>query len=158
MSFDISRGREHRYIRAPQPPDERMTSTEPRLQHLYLSHLAPAFDFGAFKLILDVSRLRNPAAGISGALIFDGERFCQLLDGPQAAVQALIDRLGTDRRHVGLTVLHSSANPTAKPQQGWSNGYCGANDLDVFAGEDGLRGEAALAAFMAIVAGSDMSD
>lgn len=135
-----------------------MDSTDTRLQHLYLSYLAPAFDLGAFKLILDVSRLRNPPAGISGALIFDGERFCQLLDGPRGAVQALIDRLATDRRHTDLTVLHSSSMPLGKPLQGWSNGYCGANDLDVFMGDDGLQGEAALAAFVAIVAGADMSD
>ncbi|CAN5710340.1 hypothetical protein BH11PSE8_BH11PSE8_03920 [soil metagenome] len=135
-----------------------MSSTETRLRHLYLSFLAPAFDFSAYKTIVDVSRLRNAAAGISGALIFDGERFCELLDGPHAAVRALVERLASDKRHVGLTRLHGASNPGDAPLQGWSNGYCGANDLDVFMGEAGLRGEAALAAFIAILAGSDMSD
>ncbi|CAN5286835.1 hypothetical protein BH11PSE9_BH11PSE9_19230 [soil metagenome] len=137
---------------------ERMVSTEPRSRFLYLSNLAPSFDFGTFKTILDVSRLRNPAVGISGALVFDGERFCQLLDGPGAAVQSLIDRLRADPRHVDITVLHAGSNAGNPILPGWANGYCGANDLDVFTGEAGLRGEAALAAFAAIVAQSDMSD
>lgn len=68
-------------------------------QYFYLSRLALGHDFSCFKAIVTASRQRNPAHGISGALLFDGERFCQLLEGPEKPVRALGTCIDADRRH-----------------------------------------------------------
>lgn len=55
--------------------------------------------------ILSVSSHLNPGWGITGGLAMWNDRFLQILEGPEAAVDALLLRLYRDPRHVELTVL-----------------------------------------------------
>jgi hypothetical protein len=53
-------------------------------------------------VVLDIARVcerDNPAAGITGALLFSNELYLQYLEGPQAALEALWERLARDSRH-----------------------------------------------------------
>jgi Sensors of blue-light using FAD len=45
----------------------------------------------------------NDAAGITGALLFLDERFGQILEGEQAAITGLFDRISRDPRHEHVT-------------------------------------------------------
>lgn len=55
--------------------------------------------------ILDVSRRNNVRADITGALICRQDVYMQLLEGPDTAVDALLERLLDDERHENLKVL-----------------------------------------------------
>jgi hypothetical protein len=52
--------------------------------------------------LLDKARLSNAAQGITGMMIYHRREFMQLLEGEQAAVQALYDRIASDPRHQQL--------------------------------------------------------
>ena len=55
--------------------------------------------------ILRTSRRNNARDGITGLLYFDGNRFLQVLEGPEAAVEAAYERIRPDVRHRAPVVL-----------------------------------------------------
>lgn len=56
--------------------------------------------------ILEASQRNNPPAGLTGALLFTGELFAQVLEGPTAAAEAAFARIGRDQRHSDIVLLH----------------------------------------------------
>jgi hypothetical protein len=52
--------------------------------------------------LLDKARAHNASQGITGMMIYHRREFMQLLEGEQAAVQALYDRIASDPRHQQL--------------------------------------------------------
>ena len=124
---------------------------------LYLSHLAPGRDFSVVAQILHVSRERNQQLGITGALVFDGARFCQLIEGPRAHVVSLAQRIRADPRHTGYQVLFEDEDGSARLLPRWRTGYCEPDDLDVFEDDADLTAAQALHTFMQRVPGWDLS-
>ena len=55
--------------------------------------------------IVEASRVRNCAAGLSGALMITSNSFVQVLEGPLAAVEATFERICRDLRHRRLELL-----------------------------------------------------
>lgn len=55
--------------------------------------------------ILAVAQDRNRDAGVTGALMFNGGCFAQVLEGPQGAVEATFERIQRDDRHGAVTLL-----------------------------------------------------
>ncbi|MEE7439747.1 BLUF domain-containing protein [Methylobacterium oryzae] len=55
--------------------------------------------------IVETSLARNAQLGVTGALVASRGRFAQILEGPRAAVDALMDSIRRDRRHAGVEVL-----------------------------------------------------
>ena len=49
--------------------------------------------------LLDKARAHNASQGITGMMIYHRREFMQLLEGEQAAVQALYERIAGDPRH-----------------------------------------------------------
>lgn len=58
--------------------------------------------------IADAARGRNDAEGVSGALMFVGGVFVQLLEGDAPAVETVFERICRDPRHRRLTLLDYS--------------------------------------------------
>jgi hypothetical protein len=58
--------------------------------------------------ILNRSRDRNRQAGISGALMFNGAAFAQLLEGPLPAVEDLFEDIQCDDRHENIILLRNA--------------------------------------------------
>ena len=108
-----------------------MAQADTAFQLLYVSHLAADCDFSVVKEIVEVARRSNPALGITGALLFDGERFCQLLEGGEAEVRGLMDRIAADARHTRVRVLHAAQTSAGLVMHHWASGYCDAHELDV---------------------------
>lgn len=52
---------------------------------------------------------RNARLGICGALIFTERHFAQLLEGPQASIDELMDDIMVDPRHEQVTVIERAA-------------------------------------------------
>jgi len=125
-------------------------------QILYLSQLADGINFSVVKDIVQASRTHNPARGITGALLFDGERFCQLIEGSEREVASLMRRIERDGRHIAIRSLHSGpASRRAWPS--WRSGYCeSASDLDPFDGTHGVAGAGAVRAFIALAQAADL--
>lgn len=53
----------------------------------------------------EVAKKRNSAEGITGALVYNGLNFMQLLEGNKAAVSECLSRISRDRRHSGLAII-----------------------------------------------------
>lgn len=70
---------------------------------LYVSQrLATDDDIAA---IVEVSRARNTALGVTGALVASRNWFAQILEGTSGAIDALMDSIGRDGRHRDVQVL-----------------------------------------------------
>jgi len=78
--------------------------------------------------IVAVSRPRNHGLDVTGALLFTGERFVQLLEGPQQGVAALQQSIFRDPRHHQVTTIHSR-DVDEREFTGWSLAYAGPSRL-----------------------------
>ena len=106
------------------------------------------------RAILDTARRRNTADNVTGALLVTASGFAQVLEGPRDVVERTFERIGSDPRHAGVTVL--SFTPTERrcfPD--WSMGFCGQFASDA---EDPLAHLLADASFAGprITTGSDV--
>jgi hypothetical protein len=61
--------------------------------------------------IIEKSARNNLRDDLSGFLIFSGNRFFQLVEGPEQAIDALLQRLGNDPRHREIRIV--SRKPVA---------------------------------------------
>lgn len=116
---------------------------------LYVSTLAPQHPPGIVAEIAARARQRNAELGVTGLLIFDGQRFCQQLEGTQKAVLKLIDRIREDPRHIQVEVLHHGPLAQRRFHQ-FSLAFTTVEDVDALARMEQLDGSAALAAFEAV--------
>ena len=74
--------------------------------------------------ILRVARDRNPSVGVTGALLFNADRFAQVLEGPRGAVEGIFERIQVDLRHSGVEVLDFSP-VDGRAFGNWSMAYMG---------------------------------
>lgn len=58
------------------------------------------------RTILASAHKNNPAKGITGALLYSGGYFCQVIEGPQEVLEELFETIQMDDRHGDVTVLH----------------------------------------------------
>lgn len=78
--------------------------------------------------IVAVSRANNPARGITGALLFTGEYFAQVLEGPPPAVETLIAKVAQDPRHRAIIVVARA--PIGERRFGkWDLAYSGPSQF-----------------------------
>jgi lipase chaperone LimK len=56
--------------------------------------------------ILTAAHRNNPAVGVTGALLYSGGYFCQVIEGPEQVLEELFESIQMDRRHADVTVLH----------------------------------------------------
>lgn len=117
---------------------------------IYISTLAKAAPISVVGEVAGKSRSRNRDRDITGLLVFDGMRFCQQLEGDEAAVRALLATIEKDPRHGGLQVIHEGPLAGRRFQQ-FSLGYSPVDDEDVLARMETLRGPPALAEFLRLL-------
>lgn len=98
----------------PEPPPARRDARAaeappalaPRLRVLvYRSRAVDRWDAARLKALEDQASRFNTQAGITGILLFDGQYFVQLLEGPAEAVAQLFGRIADDPRHAEVLVL-----------------------------------------------------
>ena len=71
----------------------------------YVSTARPDLGEAEVATILTTARAFNRRNGITGCLVHDGRRFAQWLEGPAAAVEALLLRIDRDPRHGDLRIV-----------------------------------------------------
>ncbi|MEE4203893.1 MAG: BLUF domain-containing protein [Halieaceae bacterium] len=59
----------------------------------------------ALRAILRAARQKNSSMGITGALLFSGGYFCQVIEGDLDALETLYETIQMDERHTECTVL-----------------------------------------------------
>lgn len=89
---------------------------------LYHSRRAPGEPITAVGEIVRQARAFNASHGITGLLVFDGDRFCQFIEGPAEDIDALARRLEADRRHVAFTRV-AEGTASARQYPSWRMGY-----------------------------------
>lgn len=72
---------------------------------LYVSAARRLLEPAELAEIVDQSRRNNARNGITGMLLYHDGNIMQAVEGPRAAVTALLERLRNDPRHRGLTVI-----------------------------------------------------
>ena len=74
--------------------------------------------------VLAVSKRNNARVGVTGALLFNGGSFAQVLEGSQAAVETTFEQIQRDPRHGDVAVLQ--CEPVAvRAFPNWSMGFVG---------------------------------
>lgn len=90
------------------------------------SRLAPETAQDEVAQLVARARRWNSEAGITGALLFDGAHFVQVIEGSAASIDQLFLKLWADPRHDGLVV--AKHGPLAERQfSAWSLGYSGSS-------------------------------
>ena len=133
-----------------------MVRAENPFQLLYVSQLAPGCTWEVVKEIVAAARKHNAAHGITGALLFDGERFCQLIEGAESKVRALANNIWADPRHTALRLLFAGLSPIGQTTQRWVSGYCDAHELEGLDVEADTSDPRTLDGFLAVLQGADV--
>lgn len=76
----------------------------------------------AIRAILSVARATNLVLGITGALLFDGHHFAQVLEGPGGKVTELLHHIQLDSRHSHLVIVKQEW-VTERDFGGWAMAY-----------------------------------
>jgi hypothetical protein len=74
--------------------------------------------------ILERSRARNAEAGVTGALMFNEQRFVQILEGGRDAVEETFARIQRDARHTAISVIGRRKEPRRR-FSAWSMAFVG---------------------------------
>lgn len=74
---------------------------------IYLSSAVGVLRADELDRIFLRSRAANGNAGITGLLLFCDGTFLQMLEGPAAGVASLMQKIRRDKRHTGMTIVHS---------------------------------------------------
>lgn len=72
---------------------------------IYMSSATQAMSDDDLALLLEQCRRNNEQLRITGALVYGGGQFMQIMEGDKAIVQALYDKVETDPRHTGVMKL-----------------------------------------------------
>ncbi len=122
------------------------SSTQPLYEILYTSTLSQDQPLSAIASIASHARHHNQQRGITGLLVFDGQRFGQQLEGPEKEVRALLERIRQDPRHIYVEVLHDGPI-TLRRFKNFSLAFSTLEDEDALERLESLRGLEALRAF-----------
>lgn len=77
--------------------------------------------------ILSIARSKNKDLSITGALLYSGGYFSQVIEGPLEAIEELFETIQNDPRHSEVTVLHF--NPIEiRSFSEWSMALAGIED------------------------------
>ncbi|MES2281734.1 MAG: BLUF domain-containing protein [Pseudomonadota bacterium] len=124
---------------------------------IYVSTLTDEASINAVPDITRQARVYNPVLGITGLLVFDGDRFCQQIEGPMPAVVELFDRICRDARHTSVSLLHQGSIGERRFRH-FNVGYPTLDD-GLTLGEIGqLEGLEAVSAFRTLMASVDMGN
>lgn len=88
--------------------------------------------------ILAAAHRNNPRLNITGALLYSGGYFCQVIEGPEDVLEELFETIQMDNRHGEVTVLHFEPTETRGFSE-WAMALAGIEDKMRFDIE-GIRG------------------
>lgn len=81
---------------------------------IYRSHISDDFPVRTLPEMVDNASKINTTHGVTGILLFNGTHFFQLLEGPEAGIQAVYQRICADRRHHNVVELMRDYAPSRR--------------------------------------------
>lgn len=124
---------------------------------LYHSRIADNVDLECVAHIVKTARGFNKEAGITGMLVFDGQRFCQYIEGPPPAIEALVARIAQDTRHTHFTPKHRGALGGPRWFDRWSMAYVLVDDSEPLDDLSQFEGVQALSKLQALIPALDIA-
>jgi hypothetical protein len=103
---------------------------------VYVSHAKAPFSSDALADLLGKSRARNTEDDITGLLLyrydedFDKGYFIQAIEGPEAALNTLWNRIGRDKRHHSIITLAEGVEET-RMFPNWTMGFKNVDAQDL---------------------------
>lgn len=125
-------------------------------QFIYTSVIAPQASPGCVSDIVRASRAANTDLDVTGLLVFDGWRFCQYLEGPEAHIRSLADKIILDPRHHQINILHLGPLTGPRRYAGWTMGYALASDESLLQDLETRQGPPAAAQLEAMLPRLDL--
>ncbi|MCE7506503.1 BLUF domain-containing protein [Polynucleobacter sp. IMCC30063] len=71
----------------------------------YVSELKQPLETLELMQLVDLAIARNSSLNITGVLSCEGNRFCQIIEGPAAAIETLWSSIKNDQRHYNIFTL-----------------------------------------------------
>lgn len=106
-------------------------------QLIYTSKAVAPFSEGDLQNLLKFARSNNTTVGISGMLLYDGESFLQVLEGPRDTIHLFYAESFKDKRHERVNIVWEGG--IEKRDFGdWTMGYVGLS-REQLATVDGLN-------------------
>lgn len=133
-----------------------MNDTSDLFALLYVSEMGVP-DADEVGRICAQSRVNNLRDAISGLLVFDGQCFCQLVEGPGPKIVDLRRRLERDPRHRAMRVLQFGL-ATERRFASWRLGYAYTADPSAISRLGAIGDAEAVAAFEGWVTGLTLID
>lgn len=118
---------------------------------LYHSRMACDADLSCVAEIVKTARSFNKEAGITGMLVFDGQRFCQYIEGPAPVLRGLVDSIAQDARHTHFTIKHQGEVSGERLFAHWSMAYVLVDDSEPLDELNQLEGLQALSKLQALI-------
>jgi hypothetical protein len=122
---------------------------------LYVSLIAPDTHGKGVARIAREARVNNTKNGITGLLVFDGERFAQHIEGHAQGVRKLFERIEADPRHTEVHVVQQGSSLVRKFPN-FSMGFAEVGELELLESLDLQEGNSARSAFTALLPSLDM--
>ena len=125
---------------------------------LYISRFSGKLGDTGLRDLLQQARDNNRRHDITGALLFDGDRFVQLIEGASARVRTLTELLRSDVRHQAFQVV-CDGPIEARLGTRWTSGYVDLEQVDRFvlaAAEAPGNTEVLRAAFVELLKSADL--
>jgi hypothetical protein len=104
-----------------------MAPTDALFQLLYVSTTREDLSKEALVQLLEKSRSRNHALGITGMLLYQDHSVVQILEGTEADVIFLFQRISSDPRHHGIRILYEG-EVKERDFSEWTMGFADLDD------------------------------
>jgi hypothetical protein len=98
-------------------------------QVVYISQATGTFTESELNELVEVSRRNNKRHGITGAMLYLENAFIQVIEGEDAAIGQLLDKLRADTRHRNIRILSDNL-AQVRNFQNWSMGIVKAAEVD----------------------------
>lgn len=100
---------------------------ESLFSYIYTSQLSPGEPASCVADIVRLSKINNKQRGITGLLVFDGDYFCQYLEGSEIVVRDLIETIKRDSRHINFETRYEGNAEVPRRFENWSIAYATTN-------------------------------
>ena len=98
------------------------------LLYISRSKIPPPDAVAGVHAIVETALSRNPTLGITGALLFTGDHFAQVLEGDRGSIEILMADICRDPRHDQILIVHQG--PIAERRfADWSLAYLGPSQF-----------------------------
>ncbi|WP_411290755.1 BLUF domain-containing protein [Sphingorhabdus sp.] len=99
-----------------------------RLLYVSESRIEEADAQSVVSRIVEHAQINNALSGLTGALIFTGQHFAQVLEGPREAIHTVMACIQTDKRHSNVVVVDETPI-TGRLLADWQMAYCGPSQF-----------------------------